>query len=928
MRSRIFVTLTAVAAFLGPWALGLEPDASARQASPSALESVLNRLTFRNIGPFRPGAWVTEIAVPDTPAREHLYTIYVASRTGGLWKTVNNGITWANITDSIDAAAVGAVAVAPSNSQIVWVGTGEQANARSSYSGKGVYKSVDGGATWQFMGLPDSHHIARIVIHPKNPDIVYVAAMGHLFSRNEERGVFRTMDGGKSWQKTLYVDDGTGATDLVINRTNPNILYAAMYEKHRMPWQLILGGPGTGLYRSDDGGAKWAKLGGGLPAGDLGRIGIDIYQKNPNILYAVVENVNARTPEMGAAADACTIGAGRGRGGNEFPGPGDDQQPQGRGRGGAARVGNEVFRSDDGGKTWRKTHGHDSDVAGSKAPYSFNQLKIDPGNPEHIVITSDQMYSTTDGGKSWACTNNSGFFRGIFGDFRAIWWDQADPQRIMLGSDGGASVSYDGGRTAHAFLNKPLGEVYAIGVDMDDPYNVYAGLQDHDSWMGPSNGRSGQITLDYWTTVGPGDGMYNQVDPTDSRWVYNTREMGNHGRFDRTTGQRVVITPPAPAGATLRYNWVAPIVLSPHNPQIIYAGSQFLHRSLNRGDAWEAVSPDLTVNEPGKAGRNSGSVPYATITTISESPARPGLIWVGTDDGKVQVTQNHGASWTDATPALVAAGAPVDWAVSRVFASPHDAATAFVSKSGFRHDDFRPQLFRTTDNGKTWTRLSSNLPHGPINVVVQDRKNRNLLIVGTDLAVHVSIDGGASWARLKSNLPTVAVHDLTIHPRENDLVLGTYGRAIWVGDITPLQDLTPETLEKNAHLFDIEPRARYGFNAIGNYDLRGHSYLDAPNEPEAIIINYYLKAAIGGGVRVTVAEPGGRVLATLSGSGNAGLNRVQWPLSGVGGGRLAGPPPAGPRTSGPPGAGDYIVTLEAGAEKQSKPARIRERIAR
>ena len=257
MKSRVAIILTAVAAFLGPWALGLGPDLSARQASPTALESVLNRLTFRNIGPFRPGAWITEIAVPDTPAREHLYTIYAAARTGGLWKTVNNGITWANITDSIEAAAVGSVAVAPSNSQIVWVGLGEQANARSSYSGKGVYKSTDGGATWQFMGLPDSHHIARIVIHPKNPEIVYVAAMGHLFSRNEERGVFRTMDGGKSWQKVLYVDDGTGATDLVINRTNPSILYAAMYEKHRMPWQLVLGGPGTGLYRSDDGGAKW-----------------------------------------------------------------------------------------------------------------------------------------------------------------------------------------------------------------------------------------------------------------------------------------------------------------------------------------------------------------------------------------------------------------------------------------------------------------------------------------------------------------------------------------------------------------------------------------------------------------------------------------------------------------------------------------------
>ena len=936
MSTRKTVAILA-AAFVLPWAFSPVVGLSARQAQPTPLEAVLNQLTFRNIGPFRPGAWVTEIAVPDTPAREHLYTIYAASRTGGLWKTVNNGINWQNITDSIEVAAVGAVAVAPSNSQVVWVGTGEQANARSSYSGKGVFKSIDGGATWQFMGLPDSHHIARIVIHPTNPDIVWVAAMGHLFSRNTERGVFRTADGGKTWQKTLYVDDGTGATDLVINKQSPNTLFAAMYEKHRMPWQLILGGPGTGLYRSDDGGVKWTKLTAGLPTGNLGRIGIDIYQKNPNILYAVVENVNPRPETMGAAIDGCQMTPARGRGGagDEFPSPGDDgdeyeqqaQQPaQGRGRGGnAPRIGNEIFRSDDGGKTWRKTHIDGVDVAGGKAPYSFNQLKIDTGNPDHLVVTSDQMYSSRDGGKTWSCTNSDGFFRGIFGDFRAIWWDQQDPQRIMLASDGGVGLSYDGGRTAQSFVNLPLGEVYALGVDMDDPYNVYAGLQDHDSWMGPSNGPSGRVTSDHWTTVGPGDGMYNQVDPADSRYVYNTREMGNHGRFDRTTGDRTVITPPAPPGATLRYNWVAPLMISPHNPQTIYAGSQFLHRSSNRGDGWETISPDLTVNEPGKAGRNSGSVPYATITTISESPLREGLLWVGTDDGKVQVMDTNGRSWTDATPALVAAGAPVDWAVSRVFASPHDAATAFVSKSGFRHDDFRPMLFKTTNTGKSWTRIGANLPNAPINVVVQDRKNANLLIVGTDTAVHVSIDGGATWARLKANLPAVAFHDLTIHPRENDLVLGTYGRALWTGDITPLQDLTAQTLEKNVHLFDIEPRARYGFGAVGNYFLRGNGQVDTPNEPDAIVINYYVKADVAAGAQVTITSASGQTVATLTGPARRGLNRVLWSLGG-GGGRGGGGGGQGGAPAGPPAVGQYTVTLDVGGEKMSKPAQVRARI--
>ena len=495
------------------------------------------------------------------------------------------------------------------------------------------------------------------------------------------------------------------------------------------------------------------------------------------------------------------------------------------------------------------------DVGGGKAPYSFNQIKMDPNNPDRLIITSDQMYVSEDGGRTWSCSNSNGFFRGVFGDFRAMWWDAEDANRIMIGSDGGLNVSYDGGRTADYFPNMRIGEFYAIGVDMDDPYNVYGGMQDHDSWKGPSNGPSGRITLEHWTTVGPGDGMYNQVDPTDSRWVYNTREMGNHGRFDQRTGQRTVIAPPAPQGRPRgRYIWAAPIVLSPHNPQIVYAGAEVLFRSLNRGDMWEQISGDLTTNETGKCGNNSGNVPYCAITTISESPLRAGTIWIGTDDGKVQLTQNHGATWTDLTPALVAAGAPVDRYVTRVFASPHDASTAFVAKSGLRHDDFTPYLYRTTDAGKTWTSIGAGLAVSPINVVVQDRKNANLLIVGNDMGVYVSIDSGKSWARLKANLPTVAVHDLTIHPRENALVLGTYGRAIWVGDISPLLELSADVLARPAHLFDIEPRARYGFAAIGNYNLYGDKYIEIPNEPEALIVNYHLRADAAGYLSIGRAD--------------------------------------------------------------------------
>ncbi len=379
-------------------------------------------------------------------------------------------------------------------------------------------------------------------------------------------------------------------------------------------------------------------------------------------------------------------------------------------------IGNELYRTDDGGKTWRKAT--DVNVAGGKAPYSFNQIRINPHNDQTVIVTSDSMYVSRDGGKTW----NTNFFRGVFGDFRCMWWDPDDEQRIILGSDGGVSVSVDGGRTADYFPNMRVGEAYAVGVDMDDPYNVYAGFQDHDSWKGPSNGPMGVITLENWTTVGPGDGMYNVVDPTDSRWVYNTRELNQMGRMDQRTGVRTNIAPTRPAGQPrLRYNWIAPIALSPHNPSILYAGAQVLFRSLNRGDTWEEISPDLTTNDPAKIGLN---VPYCTITSISESPLTAGVIWVGTDDGKVQVTQNHGGTWTDLTPALAAAGAPADRWVSRVFASPHDAGTAFVSKTGMRNDDFAPYLYRTTDYGKTWTAIAGNLPNYPINVVVQDRKNR------------------------------------------------------------------------------------------------------------------------------------------------------------------------------------------------------------
>jgi photosystem II stability/assembly factor-like uncharacterized protein len=884
MKSRITVLLSAVVLMLA-----VAVPFLAAQPGPTALDAVLNGLTFRNIGPFRTAAWVTAVAVPDTPEHDHLYTIYAASRSGGVWKTSNGGTTWRNITDAIGGASMGAIAIAPSNPSIVWIGTGDQANARSSYSGKGVFKSTDAGATWTFMGLVDSQHIARIVIDPNNPDVVYVAAMGHLFSRNAERGVFRTVDGGRTWKQVLFIDEGVGAIDLVVNRQSPKTLYAAMYDKERLPWQLVESGPGSGIYRSEDGGDSWKRLEGGLPTGKLGRIGLDIYQKNPSILYALIENQNPKPGAPGRTPDALNPLA-------------------------AGIIGNELYRTSDGGGTWTKVT--EENVAGGKAPYSFNQIRIDPHDDRTVIVTSDSMYISRDGGKTW----NTDFFRGAFGDFREMWWDPQDKDRIILGSDGGVSVSTDGGKTASYFPNMGIGEVYAVGVDMEDPYNIYGGMQDHDSWKGPSNASMGRITLENWVTVGPGDGMYNIVDPTDSRWVYNTRELNQMGRMDQTTGIRTPIAPSRPAGQPrLRYNWIAPIAMSPQDPKTIYAGAQVLFRSRDQGTTWQEISPDLTTNDPSKIGRN---VPYCTITTIAESPRKAGVIWVGTDDGTVHVTEDGGGAWTDLTPALAAAGAPVERWVSRVFASPYDPAVAFVSKNGFRNDDFAPYLYRTTDYGRTWTAIAGNLPQAPINVIVQDRKNRNLLFVGNDRGVFVSIDGGNQWSPLKANLPTVPVQDLTIHPRENDLVLGTYGRAFWVGDITPLQELSAAVLDEPVHLFDIESRARYGFGSQGmNYELFGDAYIEVPNEPEAFVVNYLLKADAGEAA-VTVTDSNGEVVRRVAGPAKAGFNSALVPLAGSGGrgrgGRSAAPVQ-------PLAVGDYTVILEVGGQKLTKRTSVRPR---
>jgi len=489
---------------------------------------------------------------------------------------------------------------------------------------------------------------------------------------------------------------------------------------------------------------------------------------------------------------------------------------------------------------------------------------------------------------------------------------------MMVGSDGGVFISYDAGKTCDHFANLPLGEIYALTVDMEDPYNIYAGLQDHESWKGPSNGWSGSVGLADWVTVGMGDGMYNQVDPTDSRWVYNTQEFGRHARFDQKLRVRKTIAPTRPQGQPmLRFNWVAPIRLSPHDPQTLYAGAQVLFRSRDRGDHWEEISGDLTTNDPSKISPPGAAIQHCAIVTISESPAAAGVIWVGTDDGKVQVTRNAGTNWTDATKAIAKAGGPEDAWVTRVFASNFKAGTAYIAKSRHHHDDFRPFLFKTSDFGVTWKSISSNLPTRTLNVIIEDYKNPDLLFLGNDIGVYVSIDGGKRWTPLKGNMPNVPVHDLVIHPREGDLIAGTFGRGIWITNIAALRELSDAVLSEEVHFFSVQSKARRTEGALGNYRLLGDRHVVTPNEMNGLAFVYYLREQAKEKVTITVAEPAGTTVRTLEGTAKAGLNRVVWVSQ-----------PAGPFVNRNDAnqreilPGDYLVTLQIGEKKYTQKARI------
>lgn len=849
----------------------------------------LDLFTYRNFSPHRVGSWVSDIAVPETddPAYDHTY--YVAGRHSGVWKTVNKGISYEPVFEQYGNLSIGAIEVARSNPELVWVGTGEASCARSAHAGNGIYRSLDGGMTFRNMGLKDSHHIPRIVTHPTNENIVYVAAMGHLFSPNEERGVFKTKDGGESWEKVLYIDDRIGVIDLVIHPEDPRILYAASYDKARYPWHYEAGGPGSGIYKTTDGGASWVRLSGGLPEGKLGRIGIDIYRSDPDVLYTVIENLNIR--EDAVVEDQEEY--------NKLKDTYFDRF-----------VGGEVYRSGNAGSDWVKMNADTVDVS-SKAAYSFNQIMIDPNDENNLFINNVYLQSSHDRGRTWFDWEGSPkhLFTNMFGDVRTFWIDPEDSRHMLVGSDGGVYLTYDGGKHMQHHYHLPFGEMYSIETDMETPYNLYVGLQDHEGWKAPSNGAMRRISTEDWRVVGMWDGMYHGVDKVDKRWLYFTTQFGAHHRVNQSEGERINIEPKAAEGRPpYRYTWNTPLVMSPHDNKTIYTGGQMLLRSRDQGDSWEEISPDLSTNDPEKiAGK--GHIMYCCISTISESPLVPGVIWVGTDDGRVHMTPDGGESWKEFTRKIEKEGVPDERWVSRVFASHHDPDRAYVCKSGYRNDDVEPYIFVTNNAGRSWEKIASNLPKQPVNAIWEDDINPDLLFLGNDHGVYVSLNRGKNWFNFNQNVPAVPVKDLHVHPRDRDLVMATYGRGAYVTDIYPFRELSPELLEKTVHLFDVEPKPQLNYSQQaywGNSRLMGDSQLSTPNEANGLTIYFYLREVSDEKVTISIANDAGEQVFEKCEVYKKGFNKITWNTS---------------RTE----PGSYKVKLSQGDKILEKNAQVLER---
>jgi photosystem II stability/assembly factor-like uncharacterized protein len=871
-------------------------------ASPSAIaqdgarlldSTTLAGLRWRAVGPANMAGRITDVEGIPFPSK----TFYFAAAAGGIWKTTNGGTTFRPVFDNERVISMGDLAIAPSDTNQVWAGTGEEDSRNSISPGRGIYKSTNGGRSWQLMGLEKTEHIGRIVVHPTNPNVVWVAALGAAWRTNPERGLYKTADGGQTWRLVKFISDRAGFVDVAIHPTNPNVLWAASWERQRGPYFLKSGGTGSALWKSTDGGETWTKVeGGGLPTTTLGRIGIDISRSNPDYIYLMVE------------ADTAPNAAGAGRPAQTRP--------------------SGLYRSTDGGRTWEKR------APQNVRPFYYSQVRVDPKNPERVYWSSTPVMFSDDGG-----TTARQATLGLHVDHHAMWIDPNDPDHFIVGNDGGIGITWDKGGN-YDFVNTiPLGQFYNVSYDMAIPYRVCGGLQDNGSWCGPSRRKQGPITNGMWASVSGGDGFHTASDPTDPNIIYSESQGGNMGRLNFATGERVSLVRPdwrvryrqfedsilierpdtvqpvtreqqrriadlrarQRADSTegfLRWNWNTPFFLSPHNPRVFYAAGNRVVKSTNRGEDLRVISPDLSKRLLAKIDTSirktggvtpdlTGAETYGTIVSLAESPVRPGILWAGTDDGNVWLTRNDGATWDNITGRFP--GVPEEVYVSRIEPSNFDTATVYVSFDNHRRGDFTPYLFVSTDFGRTFRSIASNLPRGGpdfVHVVREDPVNRDLLFVGTDVGAYVSLDRGQSWQRFMTGLPTVPVHDLKIHPRDHELIAGTHGRSIWIVDIAPLEQMTREVVSRPVHLF--QPKTAFQYDqSPAEGGTTGHKVFAAPSPAYGAEITYRLASAQPGQARVVITDARGDTLRTLTGPARPGLHRVTWDFRG----RMPAPTP-------------------------------------
>ncbi len=858
----------AVLAFAGQSLVGQTRPAPSMDPGGGPFDS----LHFRSIGPASMSGRISDVAVYEAnPA-----VFYVGTAHGGLWKTTNNGTTFDAQFQDQGLISIGDVAVSPSNPDLVWVGTGESNNRQSTSWGDGVYKSTDGGKTWAHVGLKTSRYINRIVIDPRATDTVLVAATGSLWGPGGERGVYKTTDGGKTWKQVLKVDEDTGANDLVMDPDDSRIVYASTYQRRRTACCMNGGGPGSGLWKSTDGGDTWTRLESGIPEGPLGRIAVDVYRKRPNILYALIEGP-----------------APQGRGGRGAAGRGAAPAavPAQFGRGGGGPLNDEptgLYRSDDSGATWKKVNN------ANPRPMYFSQVRIDPNDPEVVYLGGVGLHQTTDGGKTIA----TDVARPTHDDVHAIWIDPSNSDHVIIGNDGGLAYSYDMAKTWVFVPNLPVGLFYHVSYDMATPYNVCGGMQDNYNWCGPSAVRGSAGIANYqWQTLQGGDGFVVLQDPTDYRIFYSETQDGNMVRGDRVTGETVSIRPqPAAGEPPFRWQWDTPLVLSPLDHKVIYAAAQKVFRSADRGLTWTAVSPDLTndVNRDevvtmGLKGsditisKNDGISAFSTIVQFAESPKRAGLYYAGTDDGNVQVSRDAGKTWTNVTPKIP--GAPKNGYVSEVAPSRFDEGTVYVTFDDHRQDNFDTYVYVSTDYGQTFQSLASNLKGEVVKTLTEDLKNPDVLYVGTETGLFATIDWGRTWNRLKGNFPTVRVDEITLHPRDNAMLIATHGRAIWILDhLEPIQEYAAaQATTADAKLFSLPPTAMYRRPARDrNYEFWGDQNFFGENPPQAAVISWFNRKDVGA-VSLTITDALHRDVREISGpvlvkSNTAGLQAACWDL--------------------------------------------------